>query len=38
MAKKRLLKAPIKPIRIAPTLGLKKKEEYVRKLKNKRKK
>ena len=38
MAKKRLLKEPIKPIRIAPTLGRKKTEEYLRKLKNKRKK
>jgi len=38
MAKRRL-KPPIKTIsRIAPTLGRKKTEEYLRKLKNKRKK
>jgi len=38
MAKRRL-KPPIKTISsIAPTLGLKKKMEYLKKLKNKRKK
>ena len=38
MAKRRL-KSPIKPIRsVAPTLGDKKTKEYLRKLKNKRKK
>jgi len=38
MAKKRL-KSPIKSISsIAPTLGLKKKMEYLKKLKNRRKK
>jgi hypothetical protein len=38
MAKRRL-KSPIKTISsIAPTLGRKKTEEYLRKLKNKRKK
>ena len=36
MAKRRL-KSPIKPIRsISPTLGLKKKMEYLKKLKNKK--
>ena len=38
MAKRRL-KSPIKPIRsIAPTFGDKKTKEYLKKLKNKRKK
>ena len=33
------MKKPIKPIRsVKPTLGIKKTEEYLRKLKNKRKK
>ena len=32
------MKKPIKPIRIKPTLGRKKTEEYLRKLKNKRNK
>jgi len=33
------MKKPIKPIRsVKPTLGLKKKMEYLKKLKNKRKK
>ena len=38
MAKRRL-KSPVKPIRsITPTLGREKTKEYLRKLKNKRKK